>query len=174
MPCYSADSQNHPCMLNRVVVIIELRSYRSDLQPNRMLHHLRQPMIRDHLHIIVDKSDQFTSGMLHTEIVDRRIIEHFVILNDTNVLILPGQMVKIVQCFRVCRLIINNDDLIIFIDSFFKNTLDTQPQDIITVTCGYDQADQRFTRQSMGHFVGIGQHSHLNCSRLASVEEIIF
>ncbi|MNN32144.1 hypothetical protein D3C81_1458570 [compost metagenome] len=45
------------------------------------------------------------------------------------------------QCLRVSRLVVDNNDLQVWIIRVVQQAFDTGVQQLVLVTCGYDQAD---------------------------------
>ena len=55
----AADPGEHAGMLDRAVGIEQSRADRADLGPQRLAHHQRQPVVVDHLDVIVEEAQIF-------------------------------------------------------------------------------------------------------------------
>ncbi len=60
----SIDAKDNPGVLNRVIRIEQSRTYRADFWPLHMLGHVAEPIGFDHLHVVVQKEQPGTLGLL--------------------------------------------------------------------------------------------------------------
>src|SRR5579863_40165 len=77
----SAETQHNPPMLQRLIWIPQSRANRSHSGRERVTHHFREPIGRNHFDIVVDEPDQLPSRQFHRGIVKRREVKRAVVAN---------------------------------------------------------------------------------------------
>src|ERR1041385_8145738 len=72
---HTADPEDYASMLNPIVGIIKLRADAADFRPQRVRHHLVEPVAMNHFEIVVEQSNERSIRLAHAIIVDRGKIE---------------------------------------------------------------------------------------------------
>ena len=116
----SSQSQNHTCMLNGIVLIIELCSYSAYILTLGVHQKLFHPVQRDDLCIIVQQKHIITGGLRYSEIIDLRIIKISLIGDHSDRRIL-FQLLIILKNFFRDRIILHNNNFVVIVSAFLHN-----------------------------------------------------
>ena len=76
--------QYHSTMLDSAIRIIEFCPDRPHIRSQCVAHHLRQPVGRDDLQIVVQESQQLSLRQFRRQVVDGRIVELAGIIDDAD------------------------------------------------------------------------------------------
>ena len=80
MPRTSPNSKHHPCMLNRIIIIVKFCTYGTYLFSHGMLHHLGELALADDLYVVVHKNYYLTLGMCYGVVVYGGVVKRRMVL----------------------------------------------------------------------------------------------
>src|SRR5262245_56025275 len=103
-----------------------------------MTHHFFQPVRRNDIKVIVNQSDDLSAGVSDGKIIDGRKVERRVVAQNLDSAF-PFKFSQIVQGSGVIRLIIDNDQLEIWIGCFLIDALDAALEQVKSVARGNNE-----------------------------------
>lgn len=133
------DANNYATMLDHPVGPQQLGTHCADSGAQCLRNHLFQPAAFDDFDIVVDQADQLSRGNARRAIVDRGVVEGVWVRKNLNAAL--NEFGEVGQCLRISRLVVDNNDLQVWIIRVVQQAFDTGVQQLVLVTCGYDQAD---------------------------------
>ena len=69
-----AETDDHACMLDCAIVIEKLCAHRADILPDRIAHHLRQPIRLQYFGVIVEEAQEVPRRASSREVVDGGVV----------------------------------------------------------------------------------------------------
>ena len=117
-----ADSDDDPCMLNRIVRIVQSCTHDPGTGTLTMSEQLLNPVRTDDLHIIVQTYQIIALCIRHAEVVDRRVIKFSVPIYNMNAVSSINFFI-IIKDFHRFAVILHDDDLKIPVGALFLNRL---------------------------------------------------
>ena len=138
----STQTNDNARVLNRIVRVIELCSYRGHVRPLGVHQKLLHPLPCDDLHVVIQQKHIFSIRKGDAKIIDAGIVEVSLILHNPNLRIMLQRLVIIKNLFRLA-VILHDDNFVILIGGFIDDRFHAAGQIFHMILIRDHNRDQR-------------------------------
>ena len=161
--CIAAQPRDDAGVLDRVIGIVEHRAADAYTGLAALPHHLGEPVAVDDLDIVVEQQQVFTRRVLAAEIVDAAEVEPALVGHNAGAVVPVGQALVVVCRGRVGRVVLNDDDLEVFIGRFGVDAVQALLQIIGVILVRDQDRDKRLRFGNIPHHMaGAGEKPGLH------------
>ena len=167
----TAESYDHTGMLDRIIFIKKSGAHGTHILTLTKSQHFFYKILCDQFNIIVHEQQILTVRILHTKIIDRRVIELPLPVHHMHLRKLFLDLLIIFERLRVCAVVFYDDKLQVLIGSFCQHRSDAVVKIQSMILIRNDHRHQRITDDLKCRVINAVIHAffHFLCSNSHTV-----
>src|SRR6185437_2660385 len=164
------EAYHHAAMLDDTVGVVQFGTDGSHVATESVLQETLQPIFVDDLHVVIQKEEDFASGLPNPEIDRRRIIERLVPGNYPN--FRPLLRLGVISERPWVLAVIFYYNYLVILVSRSGDGIETAAQNLRVVLARDDDRNERATREMVGNPIGAQAASGLDLSIDAATSQV--